>query len=385
MAGRRSPGRSTRAWHVITLGSCPSGPGRQRPALSWSTRLGSLRTVEGGRRRFVPSFPDFSCDHQLKTLVALRHPALRFPATHITAFVEAVPPPVRPILTELLKLFARLCAYSAQSGLTPIALSTFFGPLLFGLGPESAPFSHTYAAYLRSSHAAEHLILCNIRNVEMESLSTATSMPPRLKDWIRGYPVMISPLRDLEKPRRGSKLVRVASSRRNTRLYTSDLVKNCASWGTEGDMPHRPEWQRIAPNGQLPKYSDDYRRRLDIPASYAPSISSFGSRSSLDTPSSLSSPPSSSAKALAFSLSIDNPVGHSLLDTTPVKTFNSLNDLRWGEFEELGFSEADSQKLQFDLNEGARQVGLILLLIVDAQAERICSESYSKTGYDDLE
>lgn len=333
----------------------------------------------------MPSFPDFSCDHQLTTLVALRHLALRFPATHITAFVESVPPLVRPILADLLKLFSRLCAYSAQSGLTPIALSTFFGPLLFGLGPESAPFSHTYAAYLRSSHAAEHLILCTIRNVEVESLNTATSMPPRLKDWIRGYPVMISPLKDLEKPRRGSKLIRVASSRRNTRLYTSDLVKNCASWGSEGDMPHRGEWQRITPNGQLPKYSDDYRRRLDIPASYAPSISSFGSRSSFDTPSSLSSPPSSSAKALAFSLSLDTPVGDSLLDATPVKTFNSLNDLRWGEFEELGFSETDSKKLQFNLNEGARQVGLVSLSKKLTFAESHCPESYSKKIDDELE
>ena len=40
--------------------------------------------------------------------------------------------------------------------------------------------------------------------------------------------------------------------------------------------------------------------------------------------------------------------------------FRSLSDKRWGDFETLGFGEGDVKKLQFDLNESARTVRLLL-------------------------
>ena len=41
--------------------------------------------------------------------------------------------------------------------------------------------------------------------------------------------------------------------------------------------------------------------------------------------------------------------------------FRSLTDLKWGEFEAMGFGSivADDKKLQFDLTESARAVRLI--------------------------
>ena len=43
---------------------------------------------------------------------------------------------------------------------------------------------------------------------------------------------------------------------------------------------------------------------------------------------------------------------------TPEDRFRSLTDLKWGEFEMMGFGDvgADDKKLQFDLTEGARAV-----------------------------
>lgn len=284
--------------------------------------------------------------------------ALRFPATHFPVFLEMVSPALRPLLSQLFSIFSRLAAYSAQSGLTPVALSTLFGPLLFGLGPDSIPFSQTYAAYLRSSHATEHLILSYIRNVEVEARHSASTMPLRLKDWIRGYPVMIPPLKDLEKPRRGCKLVKVVSARRNVRLYSPDLVRTGASWGNEGDIGGRREWQRIGSKTMPPRYAEEYRKRLDIPVGHAPSLASFSTRSSLDYHTgSVSSPPSSmmNSRHISFGLTLDDAATSktSTEDLAP-KPFKSLTDMKWGEFEDLGFSDPDMSKLQFDLNEAAR-------------------------------
>ncbi len=39
-----------------------------------------------------------------------------------------------------------------------------------------------------------------------------------------------------------------------------------------------------------------------------------------------------------------------------VERFRSLTDIKWGEFESLGFGGLGQDKLQFDLNESARTV-----------------------------
>ncbi|KAG8919332.1 hypothetical protein FRC02_001745 [Tulasnella sp. 418] len=277
--------------------------------------------------------------------------ALKFPANHFPAFLSMAPAIVRPLLENLFSLFSRLAAYSSSSGLTPIALSSLFGPLLFGLGYSSAPFSQTYQAYLRSSHAAEHLILSYIRNVEVESRNAAVGMPSRLKDWIRGYPIMIPPLRDLEKPRRGCKLVKVASVRRNVRLYSPDLVKTSASWAGEGDLSGRKEWSRVTSRNLPPKYTDAYRKRLDIPHSYAPSISSVASSTSFE---STRGGTTITASSRTLGLLDDVKIGNDGLGAEDADRFGSLTELRWGEFEQMGFSEPSTKMLEFDLNESAR-------------------------------
>jgi hypothetical protein len=251
-----------------------------------------------------------------------------------------------------------LAAYSASSGLTPIALSSLFGPLIFGLGTQSLPFSHTYALYLKSSHATEHLLLSFIRKMEIDTRSTTIGMPSRLKDWIRGYPIMISPLKDLEKPRRVCKLIKIASVRRNVRLYSPDLIKGAVTWANQGDIGQKKEWLRVSSKDAPPKYTDSYRKRLDLPLSYTPSISSLASSTSTDINSSVPSVSRATATRSGRGppLGSTSDVNGGLLTEAETTGFRSLTDFKWGEFEAFGFASPDSKKLEFDLNESARNV-----------------------------
>ena len=58
---------------------------------------------------------------------------------------------------------------------------------------------------------------------------------------------------------------------------------------------------------------------------------------------------------------------------TPEDRFRSLTDLRWGEFEAVGFGGlSDHKKLEFDLTESARAVSIafpysfVRLILIDA-------------------
>lgn len=139
---------------------------------------------------------------------------------------------------------------------------------------------------------------------------------------------------NLSSPRRGAKLVKVTTVRRNVRLYSPDLVRSAASWATKSaDLAASREWTRIAPKNQsslTPRYSDTYRKRMDLPSSFYPYASSGTSSSA-----------SSST---------------TLVDEDEER-FKTLADLKWGEFELLGFdSPATAKKaLDFDLNESARK------------------------------
>ncbi|QRV95888.1 hypothetical protein RhiJN_23906 [Ceratobasidium sp. AG-Ba] len=274
----------------------------------------------------------------------------RFPPDHFVSILPSIPPPARPIFTSLFTLLSRLVAYSTASGLTPSTLAGYFGPLIFGLVPaSSATFSNTLTTFHRTAHATEHLLLAHIRwddDVQRRKTPGTGGLPSRLKDWIRGYPAMLprSGEADLERMRRGARTVRVASVRRNVRLYSPDLVQSAATWAGEGDLSGRAEWLRVVPkhSGLQAKYTDSYRKRLDIsvpaPDSRGPSSDNgHGGWLSSET-SSLTAPTTGTEDA----------------------KYSSLTDMRWGEFEALGFGglEAEGKRLEFDLTESARQTRL---------------------------
>ncbi|KAF9234382.1 hypothetical protein BU15DRAFT_52692 [Melanogaster broomeanus] len=301
--------------------------------------------------------------------------ALNYPSSHFATFLPPLPPVLRTILLTLLSLLIRFTAHSASSGHTPPTLSPLFGPLLFGLGPASLSFHHTYIHYLRAVNAMEHIMLAFIRWQDAPKVSgspsdintnitfgsaTTLGVPTRLKDWIRGYPSMLPFLHVKEKQdrpqaRRGARTMRVVSVRRNVRMYSPDLVKTAASWASRPrsgqEINHglagSKEWERIAPSALKlqPRYSEGYKKRMDMPPNFHPYIGA-GVLSTTSSASSATSTLCDEKDSFAAGLGIRQGEDR----------FRTLTDLKWGEFETMGFGtlEADERKLQFDLTEGAR-------------------------------
>ncbi|KAI0314938.1 hypothetical protein OF83DRAFT_1134497 [Amylostereum chailletii] len=292
--------------------------------------------------------------------------ALNYPPTHFATFIQSLIPPLRSIITNILTLLARFTAHSASSGHTPPTLSPLFGPLLFGLGPAALAFHHAYVHYLRATNAMEHLMLAFIRWQDAPSNDSSNSfgqgsaaslgVPSRLKDWIRGYPAMLPTVHvkkeDRLQPRRGARTVRVVCVRRNVRMYTPDLVKTASSWATRdpqhpsaaGSLALSREWERVAPPTLKlpPRYADSYKKRMDLPNNFHPQTAPAPSNNSTG----------SATSSTSSTLHDDEYLGVNKDE----ERFRSLTDLKWGEFEAMGFGGQDDseKKLQFDLTESAR-------------------------------
>src|SRR5258708_1759165 len=133
-----------------------------------------------------------------------------YPSNHYEQFLQPLETGVRSLLASLFDLLSRFAANAVSSGLTPVALASLFGPLLFGLGSSASAFTNAYTAYLRASHASEHLLLSFIRWQETHSQYTG-SLPVRLRDWIRGYPSILTPVERMEKPPKTPRLLRLSS------------------------------------------------------------------------------------------------------------------------------------------------------------------------------
>ncbi|KAI8976357.1 hypothetical protein BD414DRAFT_423305 [Trametes punicea] len=310
--------------------------------------------------------------------------ALNYPGLHFSAFIDPLDPLLRSILVGLFTLLSRFTAHSASSGHTPPTLSPLFGPLLFGLGPSTLNFHHAYIHYLRTTTATEHLILAFIRwqDNKASASTPALGVPTRLKAWIQGYPAMLPTIGKHERPqpRRGARTVRVLSVRRNVRMYSPDLVKSAASWGQrprgavsnagERAFAGSREWERIAPPTLKlpPRYSDAYKKRMDLPPNFHPDTGA-GSTSTI-------------LPSLTSSISSASSIGSALFDekehglTGAEDRFRSLTDLKWGEFEAMGFGSlvADEKKLQFDLTESARAARA-------AKRATLTWQDFSSTGF----
>lgn len=337
---------------------------------------------------------------------------MNYPPSHFATLLPDLVPPLRSIILNVLTLLTRLTAHSASSGHTPPTLSPLFGPLFFGLGPATLAFHHTYVHYLRAAHAMEHILLSFIRwqdhprptttpsSGELNAYGSAAALgvPTRLKEWIKGYPAMLPSLHDRkdEKPqaRRGARTVRVLSVRRNVRMYTPDLVKSAATWAhrrpgaastnTRG-LAVSKEWDRIAPATLKlpPRYAESYKKRMDMapnfhPDTYglsaAPSVSSYSSTTSSGTSASL--------------LEDKDYFGLGLGGREGEDRFRSLTDLKWGEFESMGFGGLgveDNKKLQFDLTEGARTVCHFILMSLKSSSAQATLGSQRQTRYPQLE
>jgi len=318
---------------------------------------------------------------------------LNYPPAHFANFLPPMPDVLQSILLTLLDLLARFIAHSASSGHTPPTLSPLFGPLLFGLGPASLAFHHTYIHYLRAVNAMEHILLAYIRWQDAPKVShpqsdvhpnlgcaTSLGVPTRLKDWIRGYPSMLPFLHVKDKQgrpqaRRGARTMRVVSIRRNVRIYSLDLVQTAASWaarprGTSNEnhagLAGSKEWERIASSALKlqPRYSDGYKKRMDMPPNFHPHNGLPSPLSSTTSSTSSNTSPMDNNDPLGLALGLGNRPGED--------RFKTLTEMKWVEFESAGFSsfEVSNKKLEFNLTENDKLVRRCLLCICEMLTAR---------------
>ncbi|KAF8621948.1 hypothetical protein AX15_007381 [Amanita polypyramis BW_CC] len=340
--------------------------------LGMCLRWGLARVVRVSGGREVHGL--IAWDHYVKFRES--EAAKRYPPGYFQTFLEDLSPTIQSIVTTVLTLLVRLTANSTSSGHTPPTLSPLFGPLFFGLGPASLSFHHTYLHYLRATNAMEHIILAFIRwqdtprSGPSRGASAALGVPARLKDWIKGYPAMLPILNDPKKDtappsRKGARTVRLLNVRRNVRMYTRDLVKIAATWGSRTAPRTSPgpsnalytskEWERVAPVTLklAPKYSESFKKRMNMPPNFNPESGPGYGAGILASTSSTSSYKSAVSSVNSATSSDSDFLG---LNREREDRFRSLTDLKWGEFESMGFSEIDDEKkLQFDLTESARQ------------------------------
>ena len=142
-------------------------------------------------------------------------------------------------------------------------------------------------------------------------------------------------------------------------MYTPDLVKSAATWASRppSGVTHAPnafaqsrDWERVAPPTLrlAPRYADSYKKRMDLPPNFHPYPGVASSNASISSSTTLST--------LG-----DSPTDYFGVGKPAVageERFRSLTDLKWGEFETMGFGglESGEKKLQFDLTESARTV-----------------------------
>ncbi|KAJ7076969.1 hypothetical protein B0H15DRAFT_862667 [Mycena belliarum] len=361
-----------------------AGPHELAMCLRWG--LSRVVRVEGGRE--VRGLLSWAWYERWKS----EESANAYPANAFSALLSSLPAQLPAILTPLFDLCTRLVAHSNASGHTPPSLAAVLSPLLFGLAPPAwlapAPptpshatpnskagkeqaaedvlfptvedfsaFGVAYEEYLRGARAAEHLVLASIRE-EVLGGGGGLGAPTRLKEWIGMYTGGV----EGKGARRGAKTVRVVHVRRNVRSYTADLVRGGSSWasGAPNDWANSKAWRAIIAGGAgAPRYTETYRKRMDLGVGVHPSTSSLQSSlsASSGTGSYFSSPSSYNlASGSSTSLSDDG------------SAFRSLTDMKWGEFESLGFGSSGGAtgggggmkeggiegRLRFDLTENAR-------------------------------
>ncbi|KAJ7271461.1 hypothetical protein C8J57DRAFT_1449901 [Mycena rebaudengoi] len=293
-------------------------------------------------------------------------------------------------------------------------------------------FGETYAAYLRGARAAEHLLLAAIRQGISGTGAAGLGVPTRLREWVAGYPMSLDRTEATGaggggKPkggaRRGAKTVRVVHVRRNVRAYASDLVRGGSTWASSS-APAGPTsstsaqggsgwggskaWRGVLAGGSgAPRYADSYRKRMDLGAGVQPDTGASSSSSSSSSPygaivygSSVQvGAQQANQSALGLGLGMGGMGGSNatLVDDGAAEKFRSLTDLKWGEFESLGFGDNGGGgaggggfgfsgggagkgaggiegKLRFDLTENARAERL-------AKRETLSWSDFSSAGF----
>lgn len=124
------------------------------------------------------------------------------------------------LLDAVMDFLALVATHSAQNHMTPSKVGRYFGMLLFG-APEDASFAETYAAFVRTSNATEHILLAFMRY--HVSMAKATMyLPRRLLRLVDDYPRMLSP--DLDAASGAVRTVPATYVAHHVREYSQDLM-----------------------------------------------------------------------------------------------------------------------------------------------------------------
>lgn len=263
-------------------------------------------------------------------------------------------------MNPLFALLSKCTAHSHNSGLTPHALASHFAPLLFDI-PTNVTCLASHAAFVRAAAATEHMILANIRASGGGAGGGLGLMdlPSRLKEWVNGYPSMVVSDADLARgmPRRAARVIRCETAARTVRAYSRDLVATAELWGSE--TPNWDAWNRVIlaekrGDAGRPKFSASYRRKMAV-------------KEMLPLPAS-----SQRSQHVIYGAPLNQGgrVIKNEKDEGETGRFASLAGKEWNAFEELGFDSQSTsrrgeperpdieRRLQFDLNESAKQVSL---------------------------
>lgn len=214
-----------------------------------------------------------------------------------------------------------------------------------------------HTAYVRAAAGTEHMLLAYIRSSGDGNGLGVTDLPFRLKEWIKGYPAMISSDADLArgKPRRGARVVKCEVATRSVRAYSRDLILNAETW--VNDIPGGwDSWDRVVlktrrGDGSRPRFSPAWRRKMAVKETLPlPQSRGHGERIVYGMP-----------RSQHDKSEEDGDAGR----------FGSLAGKEWNAFEEGGFDAPRTSvgsretvqqngdirsRLQFDLNESAKQV-----------------------------
>lgn len=269
-------------------------------------------------------------------------------------------------------LLSRFVAHSHLSGLTPHTLSSLFAPLLFHI-PCNAPALVAHASFVRSAHATEHLLLAYIRftSTSLSALHASASLvdrkdksshfgisdlPPRLKEWVTGYPRMVASDSDLARghSRQGARLIRCELASRTVRAYSRDLIISSESWADEPDIDPWNAWARVLPptrpRGEAgrPRYSAGYKQKMRVKGS-APKIGmgpiEYGAGAVM-------------MRQRQGGKKSDGPAKMGR-DEEQEGRWGSVAGREWSMFEEGGFGSEVGEKLGFDLTESAKMVRIL--------------------------
>ncbi|KAJ7149733.1 hypothetical protein C8R46DRAFT_915583 [Mycena filopes] len=357
--------------------------------LRWG--LSRVVRVEGGRE--VRGLLSWAWYEKWKTEEA----ANAYPPTAFSTLLSSLPAQLPPILAPLFALCTRLVAHSNVSGHTPPSLASVLSPLLFGLAPPATGSSHSNfnASYNGAGGGGGGGAGNNPYGqppIDVGLGASASSSSPAAPVVASSLPhayhlplvlilIISSPAARSGGARRGAKTTRVVHVRRNVRSYSADLVRGGSSWasgsasaGAPNEWAASKAWRSIVAGGAgAPRYAESYRKRMDLGVGVHPSTSSLASTTT--TSSNYGSSPS------AYNLSA--PSTTSLSSEDSGGAFRSLTDMKWGEFESLGFgSDAHGgakeggieTKLKFDLTENARAERL-------AKRETLSWNDFSSAGF----